>query len=188
MSTQAIPYAFLTQNIIASCLIQVASNDSFFNPETLLHTGFAFDGTHYTQGVQDTQVISESPYDVGPIYASWYTESQQASFDSRFRGPLQTFPTAGLVLLSPIAMSIYVATQQPLTLWMGFLFGDGYALGDNYNLELAVGFAPSSVQYSNGVVMVTLTPDAGSANQSIVAINIDFASDSVYLDTALVPA
>jgi hypothetical protein len=68
---------------------------------------------------------------------------------------------------------------------MGFLFGDGYALGDNYNLSLAVGFNPSSVQYANGIITVTMTPDAGSANQSIVAINIDFSTDSVYLDTAL---
>src|SRR5271157_811561 len=187
MSTPAIPYAFLTQNIIASCLIQVAANDSFFNPEALEHTGFAFDGTHYTQGVQDTQVISLSPYDVGPVFASWYTETQ-TTFDPRFRGPLQTFPTAGLVLLSPIAMSIYVAVANPLALWMGFLFGDGYALGDNYNLGLAVGFKPSSVQYANGIITVTLTPDAGSANQSIVAINMDFSTDSVYFDTALLPS
>lgn len=173
------PYDFLDQNIVSSCLIQVKDSDSFFVPDLLQHTGFAFDGNHYTAGVQD---IAGSP--PGPVQASWFTEAQ-----SIFRGPLQTFPTAGLALLSPAALSIFDESGAPLTLWMGFILADGFALGNNYDSTVeAIGFKPSSVQYANGIVSVTLKPDAGSTNQSTVTIHMDFSGDRVYLDTAVAPA
>ena len=165
------PYVFLDQNITSSCLIEQRDSESFFNPELLLHTGFAFDGFYYTAGVQ-----ALSP----PIQASWATETQ-----SLFRGPLQTFPTAGLILLSPAALSIFDASGHTLALWMGFLFADGFLLSDNYAQPTIIGFKPFSVQYANGIVSVTLTPDPGSVNQSNVIVNIDFCQNRAYSDTAL---
>ncbi len=168
-------YNFLGQSIITSCLIQIRDDDSFFNPVALQHTGFAYDGNHYTGGVLS---LAGSP----PVaQASWYLENP-----SLFRGVERAFPTAGLVLLSPAAMSIFDDSSVPLTLWMGFLLGDGLALSDNYTYGAEiVGYTPSAVQYANGIITVTMTPDPGSANQSILAVNIDFGQDTAYLDNSV---
>src|ERR1700676_40419 len=96
------PYDFIDQNIVATCLIQPHDNDSFYNPIPNLHTGFAFNGNHYTLGVQDGV---SSPWHAagGNLQATWWTEVQAGN---EFRGDQQNFPTYGLVLLSPVSLVI----------------------------------------------------------------------------------
>jgi hypothetical protein len=155
------PYDFIDQNIVATCLIQPHDNDSFYNPRPLLHTGFAFDGNHYTLGVQDGMA---SPWvaNGGNLHATWWTESQNGPF----RGDQQNFPTFGLVLLSPVSLVILdqstpVGVANDLPLWMQFLLGDSNALANDFDGAVQ-GFLPSSVCYADGIVSVTYTPDAGN--------------------------
>lgn len=57
-------YDYIDQEIQSTALIRPLDSDSFYNPVTQAHTGFAADGTRYSAGVQD----------FGPVYASWYLE------------------------------------------------------------------------------------------------------------------
>ena len=82
------PYDFIDQNIVATCLIQPHDNDSFYNPIPLLHTGFAFNGNHYTLGVQDGMA---SPWvaNGGNLHATWWSEAQAGN---PFRGDQVLMP------------------------------------------------------------------------------------------------
>src|SRR5271156_2601633 len=152
-------YDYIDQNIVASCLIEGRTDDSFFFPTGQnQHTGYAFNGVHYTLGVQDT----DSTF-AGNLQASWWSESQT---NNPFRGDQQNFPTFGLVLLSPVSLvildqSIPVSIASKLPLWMQFLLGDTNALANDFNGAIQ-GFLPSSVCYADGIVSVTYTPDAGN--------------------------
>jgi hypothetical protein len=156
------PYDFIDQNIVATCLIQPHDNDSFYNPTPTKHTGFAFNGFHYTLGVQDGMA---SPWvaNGGNLQATWWTEAQSGN---PFRGDQQDFPTYGLVLLSTVSMvildqSIPVAEATALPLWMQFLLGDTNALANDFNGAIQ-GFTPSSVCYADGIISVTYYPDSGN--------------------------
>jgi hypothetical protein len=139
----------------------------------LSHNGFAWDGILYIGGVQ--QITMSSP--PGPIYASWFTET-----DGPYRGTSSTFPQAGLVLLSRVALTILDETSSALSLWMQFLLQSNllnnfpvsspplsppvdvpgsYALTDNFNSELN-GWLPSGLAYADGVLSVVYTPDYGN--------------------------
>lgn len=156
------PYDFIDQNIVATCLIQPHDNDSFYNPIPNLHTGFAFNGFHYTLGVQDGNA---SPWvsNGGNIQATWWTEAQSGN---PFRGDQQNFPTYGLVLLSPVSLVILdqstpVAEATALPLWMQFLLADQNALANDFDGAVQ-GFLPASVCYADGIISVTYSPDAGN--------------------------
>ena len=183
-------YDYIDQSIMATCLIEPKDIDSFYNPITQNHTGFAWDGTYYVDGVQqltETSPPSSPPLPV-PTYASWYTEGQSA-----YRGLLQTFPQAGLCLLSKVALSILDESTAALTLWMQFLIQNQYALADNWNNALN-GWTPSGVIYADGVVSVLYKPDSGNftgvdgatynVNSNLV-VHLDFVQDSVYMDMAI---
>ena len=151
-------YDFIDQNIVASCLIQPHNDDSFYNPTRNLHTGYAFDGVHYTLGVQDTLSTF-----AGNLQASWWTEAQTGN---PYRGDQQDFPTYGLVLLSPVSLVILdqstpVTVASALPLWMQFILGDANALANNFDSAVQ-GFLPASVCYADGIVSVTYTPDSGN--------------------------
>src|SRR5271156_5080048 len=151
-------YNFINQNIVASCLIQPHDDDSFYNPIRNQHTGYAYNGIHYTLGVQDT--ISTF---AGNLIASWWSEVQSGN---PYRGDQQNFPTFGLVLLSPVSLvildqSIPVSVATALPLWMQFLLGDTNALANDFNGAVQ-GFLPSSVCYADGIISVTYTPDPGN--------------------------
>ena len=186
-------YDFIDQNIVASCLIEPRTDDSFYYPVPNQHTGYAFNGNYYLAGVPQ----------VGQ-YSSWFTEAF-----GPYRGSTAAFPTYGLVLLTPVSLAILdeslaVLTAQQLPLWMLFLLGDNLsttpttsnALPDNYNGTIQ-GFLPSAVCYADGVVSVTYSPDAGNQPsgqagsppaepaQSHLVVSIDFVQDRVYLDVAL---
>jgi hypothetical protein len=162
-------YDYIDQNILATTLIQPHDDDSFYNPVRNLHTGFAFDGNHYTLGVVDGPT---SPWvtNGGNLQATWWSEAQ---FGNPYRGDQQNFPTYGLVLLSPVSLvildqAIPVAVATALPLWMQFLLADNNALGNNFNGSIQ-GFTPSSVCYADGIISVTCVPDAG--NQATYALN-----------------
>lgn len=181
-------YNYINQSIIASCLIQPKSTDSFYNPVNL-HTGYAWDGTLYSAGVQQA----------GPVYASWYTEGP-----GNYRGNLAAFPQTGIVLLSNAAMTIVDGSTAALNMWMLFLFQNtlvdpasttpgGFALINNFNSELN-GWTPSGLTYANGIISVICTPDYGNQSgpsstgfniNSNMVISVDFSQDRVFLDVAV---
>ncbi len=168
-------YDYLNQSLTASLLIQPFDNESFFHPTTTGHTGFAYDGTHYTAGIQDP----------GPIFASWYTEAA-----GPYRGGTKTFPTSAVVILSGVALTIMDESQltedQSKWLWMQFLIQDSQLLGNNFNNSL-IGFTPTFLNYSNGVLSVICIPDQGSTIQSNMVVTIDFVADVGYLNVAVAP-
>jgi|SRR5271157_3916381 len=189
-------YDFIDQNIVASCLLQSHTNDSFYNPAVNFHTGFAFDGNYYSLG---------SPV-AGHLKASWFTEF---GVNSSTRGSTAAFPAYGLVLLSSASLVILdqgkaVTEASQLPLWMQFVLFDNGMLANNFNGSLQ-GFAPSAVCYADGVISVTYTPDAGNqpsglahpilspyappypavSAQSHMVVSIDFAQDFAYLDVAV---
>jgi hypothetical protein len=193
-------YDFIDQNIVASCLIQGHTDDSFYYPVANLHTGYAFDGNYYSQGA----VVA------GHQQASWFTEYGT----NPYRGDKAAFPTYGLVLLSPVSLvildqTISVSVASALPLWMQFVLGDFNGLGNNFDSSIQ-GFLPSSVCYADGVISVTYTPDAGNEAatsagfgdilttnpapnypivpaQSCMVVSIDFSLDTMYLDVAVGP-
>jgi hypothetical protein len=195
-------YDFIDQNIVASCLIQSHTDDSFYNPVANSHTGYAFDGNYYSQGV----------IQAGIQQASWFTEYGT----NVYRGDKAAFPTYGLVLLSPVSLvildqTISVSVASALPLWMQFILADNNALANNFNGAVQ-GFLPASVCYADGVISVTYTPDAGNepaelgaapqppflttnlptnypivSAQSRMVVSIDFVRDFVYLDVAVGP-
>jgi hypothetical protein len=193
-------YDFIDQNIVASCLIQSHTDDSFYNPVANSHTGYAFDGNYYSQGV----------INAGHQQASWFTEFGT----NPYRGDKAAFPTFGLVLLSPVSLvildqTVSVSQASALPLWMQFVLGDFNGLADNYNSSIQ-GFLPASVCYADGIISVTYTPDAGNEAattagfgaitttnpvpnypvvpaQSAMVVHIDFTLDTMYLDVAIGP-
>jgi hypothetical protein len=163
-------YDYINQSIQSSLLIVPKDNDPFFFPTQLALTGFASDGYFYDGGIRNPLVR-----------ASWFTEAQ-----GPYRGILPSFPQAALVLLSEVALTILDETNSELPLWMQFLLGDANALANNFNGSL-IGFTPTGLSYAAGVLVVTYVPDAGSAVQSTLAVNIDFVQDGVYLYVAVTP-
>jgi hypothetical protein len=180
-------YNYLDQAIQSTCLIEPKSNDSFYYPlstsNTLGHTGFAWDGTLYIEGVQQYTIASPPAL----IYASWYSEAQ-----GDYRGGTPTFPQTGLILLSRAALTILDGSTSALTLWMQFLIQNQFALANNFSENLNNGWTPSSLTYADGVLSVTCTPDTGNNIvgegynvDSNMVINIDFSQDKVYIDVAV---
>jgi hypothetical protein len=178
-------YDFIHQNIVSTQLIQPKDDDSFYNP-TIGHYGFAADGTHYTAGVQDS--VS------GPVYASWYSETP-----GPYRGTGAVFPSAGLVLLSKVALTILDGTTPKLNFWMQMILADDLALTNNFNGS-TIGFTPRSLTYADGVISVIYAPDEGATNivpssqnptapksgaASNMVVTFDFTADNVYLDVAV---
>jgi len=167
-------YDYINQSIQASLLITPKDDDPFFNPVPLALTGFAADGFWYDGGVKTgTQ-------------ASWFLEGE-----GPYRGPLQAFPAAALVLLSQVSLTILdvsnaVTESSLLPLWMQALLGDSLALTNNFE-DALVGFTPTGLTYAAGIVTVLYTPDAGSNIQSTMGVNFDFVKDSVYLYVAVTP-
>jgi hypothetical protein len=200
-------YNFIDQNIVSSCLIQAHTDDSFYNPIPNQHTGFAFDGNHYTLGVQDS-IASPWVASGGNLQATWWTEAQSGN---PYRGDQQNFPTYGLVLLSPVSLvildqSVPVSVATALPLWMQFILSDNTMLANDFDGAVQ-GFSPSSVCYADGIISVTYTPDPGnqpgySQSQhpiltpypapypvvgvdSNMVVSVDFGQDSAYLDVAV---
>src|SRR5271167_2928670 len=145
-------YDFIDQNIVSSCLVQSYTDDSFYNPVVNQHTGFAFDGSYYLQGVLESTHAK----------ASWFTEFGT----NPFRGSTAAFPTFGVILLSPVSLVILdqskaVQVASSLPLWMQFILGDNNALANNFDSSVQ-GFLPARVVYADGIISVTYSPDAGN--------------------------
>jgi hypothetical protein len=169
MSTIPIPqpvpsssYDYIHQDIVATALILPTENDSFYNPVANLHTGFAFDGRLYRAGVP---IASGSP----PTYthATWWTE--YTSLPNPYRGDQANFPATGLLLLSPVSLTILDQSNQALPMWMQFLLCDSFMFANdfstgnsNYPNPLLNGWNPSGVTYADGIVSVIYTPDIGA--------------------------
>ena len=182
-----VPYNYINQPVVATALIQLSDSDSFYFPQDNGHTGFAFNGSHYTDGVEDI-----SP----PVVASWYSEGS-----GPFRGSSAPFPSYGLILLGRANLTILDESTRALNLWMTFLLNDSLMLTDNFALNNSnysppslVGYVPSGLSYANGVISVIYTPDPGAedltlsppgGSASTMVVNIDFSEDSAYLDVAV---
>jgi hypothetical protein len=180
-----IPYNYLNQSMVATALIELKDDDSFYNP-SLGHNGFAWDGILYSEGQQVSEIS-------GVQYASWFIE---ADTPGPYRSAQANFPTAGLVLLSKVALTILDESTYPnLNLWMQFLLADLFLLVNNftssYTSESTIGFTPSGLAYADGVISVIYTPDEGASNitlgsgpASTMVLSIDFSQDRAYLDVA----
>jgi len=162
-----VPYDYIHQDIVATALIQPLDNDSFYNPVPNGHTGFAADGILYNAG---EVVLTGSP----PVftYASWFTEfagSGSPPVLNPYRGDQAAFPASGLILLSPVALTILDQSNTALPLWMQFLLNDSYALANNfstgnpnYSNQLLDGWLPAGLTYADGIISVIYTPDPGA--------------------------
>ncbi len=181
-----VPYGYISQPIVATALIQQSNSDSFYFPEQNGHNGFAFNGSHYTNGVEDL-----SP----PTVASWYAEGS-----GPYRGVTGSFPAYGLVLLGRANLTILDESSPALALWMTFLLGDNLLLANNFALDnpnypsSLIGYTPSRLTYANGIISVTYVPDAGAediglsppmGSASNMVVHIDFTQDTAYLDIAV---
>jgi len=172
------PYNYIKQPMVATALIQQSDSDGFYFPGNNGHTGYAFNGQHYTNGVQD----------IGYPSASWFSEGSGS-----YRGAGTSFPFYGLILLGRASMTILDESNPSLNLWMTFLFGNGMMLTDNFimgdpnfSTSYQMGFTPSGLSYANGKLSVVLSPDRGSESiTSTMAITIDFSQDRAYLDVAV---
>jgi len=167
-STPSIWYAYnyLNQPTLTSLLAFQMDGDSFFSPISLKHTGFAADGYLYAAGVQNVAQI-----------ASWSSETQSIT-----RGPLPSFPALVLVIVSRASLCILDATQLSLPLWMLFYLADSYAYADNY-LGANIGFLAAEASWANGLLTVSMTPDAGAVAQAPLVLTMDFVQDKVYAHT-----
>jgi hypothetical protein len=148
------PYNYIHQDIVSTALILPLSDDSFYNPTTTGHTGFAHDGSLYSNGA----IVP------GPIQASWFTEPA-----GPYRGDGAPFPATGLILLSKVALTILDQSNTALPLWMQFILGDNMALANNFSTsnpnfanQLLDGWTPNSLAYADGIISVTYVPDAGA--------------------------
>jgi len=174
--------------MVASQLIELKDDDSFYNP-SLGHNGFAWNGLFYTDGVQGVDIIGSQSFQ----YASWFTEAETPG---PYRSAQANFPTAGLVLLSKVALTILDESTYPnLTLWMQFLLADLYLLSNNFtqtnSQPSTIGYTPSGLAYADGVISVIYAPDEGAENilpgtgpASTMVLSIDFVQDQAYLDVA----
>jgi hypothetical protein len=170
-------YDYLDQSLYSSIIILPFNNETFFHPGLGL-TGFSFDGTHYTNGVQDP----------GPLFASWYSEAP-----GPYRSASKPFPSQAVVILSQVSMvimdatkEIFIGTRATLPFWMQFLISDNFMLGNNIEDQF-IGFTPQKLTYSNGVISVIGTPDSGSYIQSNVVFTVDFINDVGYCYLAVIP-
>jgi hypothetical protein len=175
-------YTYSQQPVVATAVIQQRTDDSFYFPETNGHTGFAFNGIYYQDGVRG------SPQ----TFASWYTEAGSPPF----RGAMGQFPSYGLILFSRASLTILDESNPQLNLWMIFLFHDNLLLTDNFAIDNPnyppppmaglQGFMPRGLAYANGIISAVFSPDPGSKSiTSTMSINIDFTRDSAYLDVAI---
>lgn len=188
-------YDYLNQVIVATALTQPFDDDSFYNPTTNSHYGYAYDGNLYINGVQ-----LQSPTPI-PAPFTGYTASWANEAANPYRGDGVPFPQAGLILLSPVALTILdqgtpTLNAAALPLWMQFLFSDNFALANNFDAQLN-GWMPSGLAYADGIISVIYQPDYGNqlivnetsppetSSDTIMVVNIDFSRDSVYLDVAL---
>ncbi len=181
-------YNYLDQQITATCLVQAYNNDSFYFPETNNHSGFAYDGKKYLNGQLD--LLPGSPPTTQ--YASWYTEfaSPTASGPEPARDDQAQFPAFGLILLSPVAMTILnqstpVPQANELKMWMQFAMADGYIMSNNYMTAMSPpvlaiqGFTPSGLSYADGIISVIYTPDAGNQPPAPAGV-LPWVSTTVY--------
>ena len=171
-----VPYDWIDQDIVASTVIQPLEIDSFYNPVSKNHTGYAFDGLYYENG------MSSSP----AVYASWFTEFLNTP--NPYRGSSAEFPNLGLILLSKVALTIIDQSTGQLNLWMQFLIQNLFAFPDNFSSERypLIGYTPSKVTYADGLVSVTYLPDEGVISiKSPMVVTMDFVQDIVYLDVSV---
>jgi hypothetical protein len=167
----ALGYNYLEQSVIASLTIAEKDDDSFFSPVLWQHTGFAFDGNYYDQGLL-----------VAGTQASWFTEPVTAQ-----RGNSAAFPDNVLVVLSVASLSMLNTSNDTISLWMLFYYMDTGAFPNNFTSGIA-SFSPQSLAWGNGRLSVVSAADPGSPfNGPYAVLTFDFVADQVYMDYALIP-
>jgi hypothetical protein len=159
-------YNYLGQSAIYSELITPLDIDSFFNPVTNNHTGFAHDGFYYAAGVVNTSQVS-----------SWFTETPSGT-----RGLSAAFPAQALVLVNRASLVILDATNPALNLWMLFYLEDTFGFPNNF-LNGTNSVTPSDITWANGVLTITSPADAGATVQAPNMLTIDFTRDQIYIDS-----
>jgi hypothetical protein len=116
------------------------SSEPWANPTTTNFTGYAADGTRYTNGVQDA----------GPDYAPWYSEV--ASDD---RSSVGAFPLQYLIAVSRLELVIYDLANYPTNLDVWMRFRRGETTGSSYTLLGRQAETLADAKMLNGVLVAT---------------------------------
>jgi hypothetical protein len=195
----------ITQVAVAAGLATYTALNSFtagqyVNIQGLAHTALNISGpitfanaTTFQLATTAATLAPVADSGVATPVASWYSEYINGG--DAYRDDAATFPLAGLILLSPVSLVILNETTGALNLWMQFLLADSFALANNFNGSNQ-GFYPQALNYADGVISVTYTPDPGNQPphpvplptdpaQSHMVVTMDFVQDKVYLDVAL---
>jgi len=114
-----------------------AVGDAWSNPITAGFTGYARDGTRYTNGVQDA----------GPVYAPWYSETAGSD-----RSSVGAFPSKVLISATRSEITIFDFANYPtdLDVWMRFRLGDS----GTFKLIGRIDESITDVCFNNGVLCV----------------------------------
>jgi hypothetical protein len=153
--------------ILDSLTVKRTSTDLFFNPQGGL-TGFGADGYYYEKGQKDPSRV-----------ASWFEEPLGPT-----RGPLKSFPSGALVLLTDASISIMDITDLSMNMWMLFIRTDLGAFAHNFQNAVA-GYIATKLSYVSGGILVNLTPDIGSTVKGSAVLVIDFINDGVRIDFSI---
>lgn len=140
------------------------AGEPWANPTAHNFTGYARDGSHYTNGVQD----------VGPVLAPWAQE-----FTSGNRSARDDFPNEALLVATHNELVIFDLDNWPTTLgvWMRFELGPStyYMIGDN---RMDIG----AVSMKNGTLVACHYPVSGAtAGVVIVNFKVDGTNDAAHL-------
>jgi hypothetical protein len=116
------------------------SREAWDNPTTTNFTGYARNGTRYTNGVQDA----------GPVYAPWYSEA--AGTDRSSVGP---FPQKYLIAVTRLEVVIFDLATYPATLNVWMRFRRGETTASSYTLFGRQAESLADIQMVNGVIIAT---------------------------------
>jgi hypothetical protein len=156
-------YDYIDQSIMATCLIQPKDIDSFYNPITQLHTGFAWDGQLYSAGIPQN------------TYATWYPQAGLVLL-SKVALTIVDESTANLNLWMQFLLDNEYALadnfNEELNGWLpsGLSYADGI---------LSVIYSPDAGNKTG------LATDGGYNVDSNMVVHVDFTQDKVYLDVAV---
>lgn len=116
------------------------SNEAWDNPTTTNFTGYARNGTRYTNGVQDP----------GPVYAPWYSEAAGSD-----RSSVGSFPQKYLIAVTRLELVIFDLGTYPATLDVWMRFRRGETTGSSYTLFGRQAETLANVRMVNGVLIAT---------------------------------
>ena len=134
-----------------------SSNDSFHNPDSMDHTGYAYDGLYYVSG----KLLP------GAAQASWFTEGS-----SSLRGNIAPFPASGYLIGSTNKWGIIESHGNNYNMWMLCPSDPGGHAGSVIAWSMAGNSSPGThtIKFTNGRLFVL----------SDRVVIVDFTNDKAY--------